>query len=45
MNNIIQYCTGPLKESLYELIVKRMYELIIVNLGEIAEEAKNIMEV
>ena len=45
MNNIMQYCTGPLKESLYELIIKRMYELIIVNLGEIAEEAKNIMKV
>ena len=45
MNNIMQYCTGPLKESLYELIVKRMYELIIVNLGEIAEEARNIMKV
>jgi len=31
MEDVMQYCTGPLKESLYELIVKRMYELIILN--------------
>jgi hypothetical protein len=44
MDEIMPYCSGELKEALYELIVKRMYELIILNLGEIAEEAKNIMK-
>ncbi|MDP3917493.1 MAG: hypothetical protein Q8Q42_04390 [Nanoarchaeota archaeon] len=44
-NEVIDYCTGPLKEGLYELMVKRMYELIVVNLGEIAEEAKKLIKV
>ena len=44
MDEIMPYCSGELKEALYELIVKRMYELIILNLGEIAEEAENIMK-
>ena len=45
MENVMQYCTGPLKESLYELIVKRMYELIILNLKEISTEANNLMKI
>jgi hypothetical protein len=45
MNEIMPYCSGPLKEGIYELIVKRMYELIITNLGEITEEAEKIMKV
>ncbi len=45
MNNIMPYCSGPLKESLYELIIKRMHELVIINLGEIAEQAEDLMKV
>ena len=45
MNNIMEYCSGPLKESLYELIIKRMYELVIINLAEIAEQAESLMKV
>lgn len=45
MEGIMPYCTGPLKESLYELIVKRMYELIIINLEEISTEADKIMKI
>lgn len=45
MEGIMPYCTGPLKESLYELIVKRMYELIIINLKEISTEADKIMKI
>jgi len=45
LNNIIPYCSGPLKESMYELIIKRMYELIITNLGEITAETKSLMKV
>ena len=44
-DKVINYCTGPLKEGLYQLMVKRMYELVITNLGEIAEEANNILKV
>jgi hypothetical protein len=45
MNNVMMYCSGPLKESLYELIIKRMYELVIVNLAEIAEQAEEIINI
>jgi hypothetical protein len=45
LSNIIPYCSGPLKESLYELIIKRMYETIIVNLGDIAEKSQILMNI
>tara|TARA_Y100000310_G_C20631664_1_gene788978 strand:- start:582 stop:1085 length:504 start_codon:yes stop_codon:yes gene_type:complete len=45
LNEIMPHCSGPLKESIYELIIKRMYELIISNLGEIAEKAENILQI
>ena len=45
MEGIMPFCTGPLKESLYELIVQRMYELIIINLKEISTEANALMKI
>ncbi len=45
MENVIQHCSGPLKEALYELIVKRMYELIVLNLNEITSEAQKAMRI
>ena len=34
----LEYCTGPLKEELQEIIIKKVYEHILENLGEIKEE-------
>jgi len=45
MDHVIDYCSGDLKEGLYELIIKRMYEFIVVNIGDIAEEAQQVMKV
>ncbi len=42
-NNIIKECHGELKEGLYELVIQRMTELVIANLGEITEETKEIL--
>lgn len=39
-NDIIDYCSGPLKESIYELIIKKMYGVIAQNLGSIISEVK-----
>ncbi len=39
MENVINYCTGPLKESIYELIIKKLYGLVVQNIGEILKEA------
>lgn len=38
--NIAQYCSGPLKEAMYELIIEKMYGLIIKNFGDIVDDVK-----
>jgi len=45
MDQVMEYCHGPLKEGLYELIVKRMYEVVVANLGSIVEEVERVMKV
>jgi len=39
-NDIISYCSGDLKEAIYELIIKKMYGVIAQNLGSIISEVK-----
>jgi hypothetical protein len=34
----LEKCTGPLKEELQSLIIKRMHSYVLENLGEISEE-------
>lgn len=34
----LERCTGPLKEELQDLIIKRMHSYILENLGDISEE-------
>lgn len=40
MDDFADFCSGPLKEAMYEIIVQRMYALVIANLGEISLEAR-----
>lgn len=35
MKDVINYCNGPLKESIYELIIKKLYGLVVQNIGDI----------
>ena len=35
VEDLLSYCTGSLKEGIYELIIKKMYSIIISNLGEV----------
>ncbi|MBS3075980.1 hypothetical protein J4429_06015 [Candidatus Pacearchaeota archaeon] len=35
-------CTGPLKEEMQDLIIKRMHDYLLKNLGEIKEEFKAV---
>ena len=39
---IIDYCSGPLKESIYELIIKKMYNYIAQNIGEIISNMQSV---
>ncbi len=31
----LNYCTGPLKEAMYELIIEKLYTVIIQNMGQV----------
>ncbi|MDD4878743.1 MAG: hypothetical protein PHO02_06985 [Candidatus Nanoarchaeia archaeon] len=35
INTILKYCTGPLKEAMYEQIIEKLYTIVVGNLGEI----------
>jgi len=35
IEGVLKYCTGPLKEAMYQLIIEKLYTLIIANMGEI----------
>jgi hypothetical protein len=37
----ISTCTGPLREELQELIIQRMHNYLIQNIGEIKEDFKD----
>ena len=41
--DIMTYCTGPLKEAMYEIIIQRMYGVIAQNMGSIISEAKEVL--
>lgn len=41
VEGILNYCTGPLKESMYELIIKKLYTMIISNMGDILGEVQS----
>ena len=38
IENLLGYCSGPLKEGIYEILIKKMYGVIISNLGDILGE-------
>ncbi|MEA3378278.1 MAG: hypothetical protein U9Q69_01430 [Nanoarchaeota archaeon] len=41
VEGMLNYCSGPLKESMYELIIKKLYTLIISNMGDIIGEIQS----
>jgi hypothetical protein len=36
----LSYCTGPLKEAMYELIIQKMYNVLAQSLGDIIHELR-----
>jgi hypothetical protein len=40
MDDFADFCTGPLKEGMLEIVVGKMYGLVVANLGEISLEAR-----
>ena len=43
-DNLLAYCHGPLKEGLYEVIIQRMYSLVVSQLGDIVKEALKVLK-
>jgi len=39
--NVIDYCTGPLKEGIYELIIRRLYGNLARNIGPVLNQINN----
>ena len=39
-SGVIDTCTGPLKEGLYELIIQRMYTLVVKEIAGVLEQTK-----
>jgi len=44
IDNLVNFCSGELKEAVYTLLVKRMYGSIVRNLGQIVEETKKVVK-
>ncbi|MFH1456224.1 MAG: hypothetical protein ABIF40_04715 [archaeon] len=38
LKGILNYCSGELKEALYEEIIKKLYGLVLINLEDVASE-------
>jgi hypothetical protein len=45
VDNVMDYCSGELKEEVYELIIERMYSYLISNLDVLEEEFEAGLEV
>lgn len=44
MKNLLTYCTGPLKEGMYELLLKKMYALVVAQMSGIVREAEQVLQ-
>ena len=44
IDNIIDYCTGPLKEAMLEVMIKELYSIIANNLGSIVIELEDLIK-
>ncbi len=45
MENLLAYCHGELKEGLYQIMLERIYGLIVRDMSGIIKEAEKIMEI
>ncbi|MEW6062799.1 MAG: hypothetical protein AB1571_00300 [Nanoarchaeota archaeon] len=44
MDKTLNYCTGPLKESMLELVIEKMYGMIIKNMGDIVLKMQDVLK-
>ena len=39
----LDYCHGPLKEAMYEAVVKKLYNLVVKDMGTVLEEIEKVL--
>lgn len=44
ISSILKYCTGPLKEAMYEQIIEKLYTVVVSNLGEIMGDIEQTLK-
>ncbi len=44
LSNSLDYCSGPLKEAMYELIIQRMYDLSVKQIGDVVVEVEELIK-
>lgn len=44
MDDLLNYCSGKLKEGLYEIIIKKMYSLILGQMSDIVKEMERVLK-
>ncbi len=43
VEGMLNYCTGPLKEAMYQLIIEKLYTLIVSNMGDIVGKLEDVL--
>ena len=44
LEDLSDYCTGPLKEAAIEVTLEKLYSIVVANLGEIGKEYQNVLK-
>lgn len=44
LNSALDYCHGTLKEAMYELMIQRLYDLAVKQMGDVILEIENTLE-
>lgn len=44
LGNTLDYCSGPLKEAMFELIIQRMYDLSTKQIGDVVFEIEKTLQ-
>ncbi len=44
LNSALDYCHGPLKEAMYELMIQRLYDLAAKQMGDVVFEIENTLK-
>lgn len=43
IESVLRYCTGPLKEAMYEQIIEKLYTIVVGNLGDIMVDIEDTL--